>query len=255
MRHVPINTSFQTELPAASTMPLTTNDAIIIFAKTPEPGAVKTRLAPMLGEERAARLYAAFIQDTLAACEVVEVDLRLYTAGAPNSFPNELIPPGATLHGQEGDGLGARMERAFSATFGEGYERAVIVGTDYPMLGPAVIRQAFEILGAEGGRKVPIGPSADGGYYMLGLSSPFPDIFEMTYSHPDVAADTIRRINRGGRVPVLLPKGYDIDRPRDLRRLIGDLRSDSERAPRSFHALEELGLLRDAPAEIEFSTD
>lgn len=219
-------------------MSLTDRDAILVFAKPPEPGRVKTRLQPVLSPEQAAGLYRAFLQDTVAAAGRLPVDLRVYVAGDTEMFPTDLLPAKATVHRQQGVGLGARMSRAFSETFSAGYERAIIIGTDCPMLSASVLEQAFTALDRNSGTNVPIGLSDDGGYYLLGLSAPCAAIFEMTYSHSDVAAETLQAIVRTGRLPVLLPAAYDVDRPGDLRRLAGDLTSNPERAPHSRRALQ-----------------
>lgn len=229
--------------------------AIIVFAKSPVPGDVKTRLQPVLSEDEAAELYTALILDTTDACRRLDVDLRLYVGGEVASFPEGLVPRRASVHRQQGEGLGARMAHAFSETLGGGCERAVIVGTDYPTLRASVLRQAFRTLGPGNDRYVPIGLSEDGGYYLLGLSEPFPSIFEMSYSHDQVAAQTLRTIVRGGHVPVLLPTARDIDRPEDLRRLAVELRERPDRAPHSYRALTRLGWIETERSEIEFSTD
>jgi rSAM/selenodomain-associated transferase 1 len=236
-------------------MPVTDRDALIIFAKPPVPGTVKTRLEPVLSKVQAAELYTAFMRDTFATAARLPVKIRVYVAASAREFPGEFLPEGATLHEQAGEDLGHRMAHAFSETFSAGFERVVIVGTDYPTLPAPVIAQAFRALDSDDGTNVPLGPSDDGGYYLLGLSEPCADIFEMAYSHPRVTAQTLRRIVRTGRLPVLLPVAYDVDHPEDLNRLADELTDAPDRAPYSHRALRAIGVL-DAGREItEFSTD
>lgn len=212
-------------------------DGLIAFAKAPRPGRVKTRLARVIGEEEAARLYRAFLEDSLSAYAGLDVGLRLYVVPPVSGFPRELVPAGASLHEQVGDGLGPRMQRAFEETFEAGHRRAVIVGTDHPSLSPAHLRQAYEGLRREG--RVVIGPSRDGGYYLLGMRRTYPELFGGSYSHSGVLRQALERIVRTGALPVILPAWYDVDRPDELARLRKDLEAEPRRAPRTRTLIEE----------------
>lgn len=212
--------------------------ALIVFAKPPVAGQVKTRMTNLLSEDEAARLYEAFLRDALAQHAALGADVRLYhTAGV---WPERLTPAGASLHAQCGDGLGARMKNAFAETFAAGYRRVLIVGTDHPTLPAVFVEQGFAAL--KGEQSVCLGPSADGGYYLLGLRRPFPSLFEeMTYSHARVFEETLARAARAGAVPTVLPEWYDVDTPADLRRLAADLDGSAPaRAPHTRCALRRL---------------
>lgn len=230
--------------------------ALIVFAKPPVAGAVKTRLVPPLSEDNAARLYAAFVEDSLQSYAALNADTRLYMAGeragaadpnssvARNDVPGLELPTGIQVFSQAGCGLGARMSRAFDETFRAGYSRAVIVGTDHPTLPMAYLQRAFDALDREGA--VVIGPAEDGGYYLLGMNEPHPELFrDMTYSHARVFEETMRRLGDAAGSATMLPSWYDVDRPGELTRLASDLENAPDRAPRTRAVLSELSRQED----------
>jgi hypothetical protein len=195
--------------------------ALIVFAKPPTPGNVKTRLVSELSARDAAALYRAFLDDALEQYAALSFDVRLYMA-EPEDGDAGLDVLGSHHFEQEGSGLGERMHRAFAGTFGEGYDRAVIVGTDHPTLPTAFIEQAFDLLTAP--QSIVIGPADDGGYYLLGMNDPRPEVFrEMTYSHDRVFDETLDRALASGAFVSILPQWYDVDTPADLRRLAAEL--------------------------------
>jgi len=216
-------------------------DALIVFAKPPTPGRVKTRLTPVLSEEAAAALYAAFLKDALLQCVPLMADVRLYlgdAAPAVEAWAQE--ETGADVHHQHGPDLGKRMARAFVESFAAGYERLVVIGTDHPTLPTPFIAQAFERLDTP--RAVTLGPSTDGGYYLLGMNDYFPELFhEMTYSHGEVFNETLARAHDAGAQVTILPSWYDVDDPADLQRLREDLASQPPAvAPHTRAQLEAL---------------
>lgn len=213
--------------------------ALIVFAKMPEPGRVKTRLVPPLSHEEAARLYAAFLADALVQYATLVADVRLYLAPPlPTTRPG-FVPPEVSLHAQQGDGLGARMKRAFVETFAAGYDRAVVIGTDHPTLPTAFITAAFEALAVP--RAVCLGPSDDGGYYLLGTNDFFPQLFDgMRYSHDRVFAQTLDRAAATDAALTILPPWYDVDDAASLRRLLGDLDDGAIPVPHTRRVLASL---------------
>ncbi|GIV62393.1 MAG: hypothetical protein KatS3mg044_1259 [Rhodothermaceae bacterium] len=217
-----------------------TKDALIVFARVPEPGRVKTRLIPYLTAEEAADLYAAFLRDALDQYLALGVAVRLYLAPPEGAMLPGWIPPAVDRFEQRGEDLGARMRRAFLETFVAGYERVVIIGTDHPTLPTAFIAQAFAAL--ETPRTVVLGPSEDGGYYLLGMNEFYPEAFhEMTYSHDRVFVDTLARLAETPAVPVILPPWYDVDTPEALRRLRDDLDTSAEGCLHTRRVLARLG--------------
>ena len=160
--------------------------------------------------------------------------MRLYLAGEPG----DLAPPGVAVHPQRGAGLGERMLRAFVETFAAGHDRAIVVGTDHPTLPDAFFGLAFEAL--DDPLTAVLGPSDDGGYYLLGLNDIVPDLFDMAYSHPDVFSDTLDRVMEVDLTPVVLSEHYDVDDGRALRRLVREWRDGAEVGRRTAGMLQTL---------------
>lgn len=205
---------------------------VAIFARPPRPGSTKTRLAPALGEEGAAALYRAFLADTVARCASVDaLEPSLWCAGDPDA--PELVTLAGTLprRRQDGGDLGARMAGVLEALVGAA-GRALIVGSDAPTLPAGYLRAAAEAL--ERGVDAVLGPTADGGYYLVGARDRVPPLFDgVRWSSPHTLADTLAR-GRRARVDLrLLPPWYDVDTPRDLRLLRAHLAVAPAAAPRT----------------------
>jgi len=222
---------------------------LLIFAKSPEPGSVKTRLAgeaSCLTPEEAAEIYTAFLADAvdqytaLAASTSLNLDLRLCWSG-PASSGRPFTRDGIQQVQQRGQNLGERMWNAFEQAFTDGYRRVVVIGTDHPTLPDSRIQEAFDTLDLPD--RVVIGPSEDGGYYLLGMNRPVPEVFaDMTYSHPHVFKNTLRRAAATGAQPVVLSSFYDVDTPSALRRMLSDLSSTDVRARRTREIAVDLRL-------------
>ena len=216
--------------------------ALVVFAKVPEPGRVKTRLCPPLTPDQAAALYDAFLRDALDRYAALAVApggpaVRLYLGGAARE-PAGLVPDGVGVFPQRGRGLGERMLRAFVETFAAGHDRAVVVGTDHPTLPDAFFGLAFDAL--RDPMTAVLGPSDDGGYYLLGLNEVAADLFDMDYSHPDVFDDTLERVMDNDLTPVVLPAHYDVDDGAALDRLVAEWRGGADVGRRTAAFLETL---------------
>ena len=216
--------------------------ALVVFAKVPEPGRVKTRLCPPLSPDEAAALYDAFLRDALDRYAALGAApggpaVRLYLGGAARE-PEGLVPDGVSVHPQRGRGLGERMLRAFVETFAAGHGRAVVVGTDHPTLPDAFFALAFEAL--DDPMTAVLGPSDDGGYYLLGLNEVTADLFDMDYSHPAVFDDTLDRVMDNDLTPVVLPAHYDVDDGAALDRLVAEWRGGAAVGPRTARVLQTL---------------
>lgn len=215
------------------------------FVKQPVTGQVKTRLGRSLGNETAAQLYEAILfdlRDRLAAIPNARRILA-YAPDAARGWAEKVArsvgdssdrsdvsdksrvadsSPFEIEQQIEGD-LGQKMETFFLRRFDEGTERVVIVGSDSPTLSAETISAAFELLTAN---DVVLGPTFDGGYYLIGLSRPAPELFrEIAWSTPAVFRQSVEAIATAGYRFGLLPAGYDVDEVQDLILLKNDLRA------------------------------
>jgi rSAM/selenodomain-associated transferase 1 len=195
---------------------------LIIFAKEPRPGQVKTRLSPPLSPEEAAQLYHNFLVDILEEMTRVP-EVRLAVAFSPPEaqvFFHGLAPPGTDLFPQEGADLGERMARAFARGFAAGFGPVLLRGGDIPDLPAALVSEAAEVLVA-GQDQVVLGPCPDGGYYLVGLSQPQPLLFQgPAWGSGTVLTDTLRLARELGLRVHLLPPWPDIDTYDNLRTFI-----------------------------------
>jgi len=207
--------------------------ALLVFAKAPKPGNVKTRLLPAVSPKEATDLHAACIVDTLRLSRGLRrVDVLWFTAGGPGHFRKlRKIQPGTTpaTFSQRGGNLGARLEHAFGKGFRAGYREIVVIGTDTPWMGSARLRAAFVALRAA---DVVIGPAEDGGYYLLGMNKPIPEVFrDIPWSTDGVLTATLKAISRAKLRVKLLPKDFDLDRPKDLQNARRLLKTKPRLAP------------------------
>lgn len=203
------------------------NDAstrIVVFAKAPVAGAVKTRLVPALGAERAARLHEALLRHTLTTvCTSVHA-VELWCDGDPrDAFFTQLrahFP--FTLHRQHGADLGARMAAAFAATLPRA-ERVLLIGSDCPSITTHDVHAAFAALRRY---DAVLGPATDGGYWSIGLRRVDTSLFEgITWGGHCVLRDTLTRLDGLDWRWHLLNAYPDIDRPDDLAQLPPSLRA------------------------------
>ncbi|MGD8207766.1 MAG: TIGR04282 family arsenosugar biosynthesis glycosyltransferase [Thiohalocapsa sp.] len=214
---------------------------ILLFAKAPVPGAVKTRLIPVLGPDGAARLQAELLRDTVArltSAGLAPVELWCAPTTGHPIFDELGAMTATTLHRQPEGDLGARLLHAAADALTRA-EKVVLIGCDCPELGPAYLHQALQAL-AHAEVDAVLGPAADGGYVLLGIRRAEPRLFsEIAWGGKRVADTTRARIDALGWRRVELPVLRDLDRPDDLawyrRRRMGraDARVDSGQTPRS----------------------
>ena len=191
--------------------------ALIVFLKHPEPGTVKTRLMPALGPVVAADLYRALSETVLEATVPGPGEYERLVFFAPPGAAEEVRAwlPGIRLLPQGGGDLGGRMSGAFARAFARGAERVAIIGTDSPAVSRATAVEALDALSAA---DVVLGPAEDGGYYLLALRRPQPELFEgVAWSTSSVLAETVARARKAGLSVRLLSPLSDIDTPEDLR--------------------------------------
>jgi len=198
---------------------------VIVFARAPEPGKVKTRLIPALGEAGAAALHRRLVMHSLRAAtdaRLGPVELWCAPDASDPFFLERERRLGLSLNSQgEGD-LGARMRCAFEAVLTRA-SRAILVGSDIPVLSAQYLRDAERAL--SGGDDVVIGPAEDGGYVLIGLSRCDAELFrEIPWGGPEVLAETRRRIAALRWRLSELPTLWDLDRLEDLERLPEEMR-------------------------------
>lgn len=210
------------------------DSALVVFAKPPVAGRVKTRLLGALSPSQAATVHRACLQDTLALLAGVPACSRwLMVAGSDHeahALGREMkLGAGWNVCAQFGRDLGARLERAMGRLFAAGMRRVVVVGTDAPWIGPQKLRQALRWLEAD---DVVIGPAADGGYYLVGARRPVGEMFRgIPWGSSQVMAATRRTLEKSRIRFRLLRHDFDLDRPADLARATEMLRGSPQRAP------------------------
>lgn len=198
------------------------NNLLMVFAKNPELGKVKTRLARTIGDQKALEIYLKLLEHTYAIANKTFADKAIFYSNKIEEFdildyykfPKFL---------QKGDDLGERMDRAFGEAFGQHYEKVVIIGSDCYDLTSDIVEDAFALLNDH---NVVIGPALDGGYYLLGMDRHYSHLFRgKKWSTPDVLLDTILDAKKLKLSYSLLPTLSDIDEEKDLgvlRRMIAD---------------------------------
>lgn len=198
-----------------------------IFAKYWEPGKVKTRLASSIGEVNAARIYEVFVAATIARLSSIESERLLAYSPADEkthlAFANANID-GWSLKPQTSGDLGQRMAAYFDQQFAAGADRVLLLGTDSPNVPLVEVQEAFEHLNTS---DVVLGPTEDGGYYLVGAKGQTPPIFEnIAWSTPKVLPATVECLKAANLSYATLDPWYDVDEIFDLHRLIEDLRDD-----------------------------
>jgi hypothetical protein len=202
--------------------------ALAIMAKAPRPGKVKTRLSPPLTLEESAALNISFLQDTAENISSVAADGRAaglvsYTPIGDESAFDGLLPSGFSLIPQRGDSFGERLLHAAQDILALGFASVCLIDSDSPTVPRAAFEQAVAELARPGDRLV-LGPSDDGGYYLIGLKHPHPEPFaRISWSTPAVFTQTCARARAAGLELIELPRWYDVDDPATLATLESEL--------------------------------
>ena len=226
--------------------------ALVVFAKAPIPGEVKTRLCPPLTPDEAATLHGTFVLDVLEQTRIAASTGagRASTSSTSNLAPRTSSLPfdrylacspasdhvffkimeerqAVQLMDQVGPDLGARMSHTFARLFDRGYKQVVIIGTDAPTLPQSIYQDAFTSLKDH---DLVLGPALDGGYYLIGLTRPVPELFAgIPWSTDQVLSRTQQKAGELGLAIGLLKEWHDIDTIDDLRWLIDDCVVDTKR--------------------------
>jgi len=205
---------------------------LAVMAKVPEPGKVKTRLCPPLTGEQARELYNCFLMDRIQLTTRLkeksdEISLALaFDPPAEQDFFQKLCPAWFDLIPQTGIDLGERLANLFASFFDKDFDQAVVMDSDSPTLPLEYLEESFEFLETS---DVVLGPSEDGGYYLIGLSQPQPDLFKnIAWSTPAVLEQTTMLAEKLRLKIHLLPTWYDVDTSQDLRKLRSEINNLSE---------------------------
>ncbi len=190
---------------------------LIVFAREPLPGEVKTRLAASLGDQRAAESYENMLSEVLQTSRCLsDVETVVFWACPEQSLLilAERYRCDSRIQCQ-GD-LGQRMQAAFEMMFADGCDVCCVIGSDAPDLPISYIREAYHLLGKEH-PDVIFGPSRDGGYYLLGLRQVWPKLFaNISWSSSEVLEQSLTAALDSGLSTALLPEWQDIDTIEDL---------------------------------------
>jgi rSAM/selenodomain-associated transferase 1 len=189
--------------------------ALVVMARYPRIGEVKTRLAREIGAERTYRLYRAFLQDIDARFAGGRRTL-VWAFHPPDADFAALISSGSRCLPQRGESLGARMWNCFRVLCGEGFERVIMIGADVPHVRDEWLDEADAQLGIA---DVVLGPSDDGGYYLVAMRASHDLFTDVAMSTERVLVDTLGKAAAAGLRVHLLPRGFDVDDGRDLVQL------------------------------------
>lgn len=194
---------------------------LILFVKSPEAEGVKSRLAAALGEQRARQLYRCFVEDLLDSLDRGNYSLRIFFYPLDQQqVLSRWLGSYRFYEPQSGGDLGQRMKQAFERCYSEGFEKAILMGSDLPDLPREIIDAGFAALRS---CDAVIGPSLDGGYYLIGIQAAafLPDLFSgIPWSTEGVLKSTRDILDQKGLKVTLLPPWRDIDTHEDLKALL-----------------------------------
>jgi rSAM/selenodomain-associated transferase 1 len=198
--------------------------AIVVFAREPVPGRVKTRLAEAIGGRAAARVYEILLDRTLSV--VTATDCTPVVSLADAAAPTWIDRLGVRWELQRGADLGSRMADAFERRFREDCERVVIVGSDCPQLHSRHLHEALDALESA---PIALGPARDGGYWLVAQRRPGIDLFSgVSWSSPDTLDTTRRRLEEIGATWHEIETLDDVDTNEDLQKTLSDPAVDPE---------------------------
>ncbi|MDD5669518.1 MAG: TIGR04282 family arsenosugar biosynthesis glycosyltransferase [Candidatus Omnitrophica bacterium] len=205
-------------------------DCLIVFAKEPQGGEVKTRLQSDLSQDTCVKLYKAFLKDTFKLVRAIQCFDMVLAYESSVSEPRYLktIARDFIFYKQKGRDLGEKMYDAFKYAKGLNYEKVIIIGSDSPNLPAMYIKDAFKQLDEN---DIVLGPSYDGGYYLIGLKEPCLEIFKrVQWSSKTTLEDTVKNARRLEKKAAFLNTWYDVDDLSGLSRLTRDLMKNKQAA-------------------------
>jgi uncharacterized protein len=233
--------------PATVALDAKNHCALSVMTKAPRAGRVKTRLVPPLTAEEAAQLNVSFLRDTgaaiQAACGRNAIGVGVYTPLGSESAYIDILPAEFQLLPQRGEGFGERLAFAVEDLCRCGFASVCLIDSDSPTVPGDIYAQAVQSLSQPGDRVV-LGPSDDGGYYLIGLKQNHCELFEeIDWSTERVFNQTQKRAEHLNLEVAVLPNGYDIDDRASLRRLateVLDNPAPADLAPHTRQFLSEL---------------
>lgn len=201
--------------------------AIILMTRIPIPGKTKTRLMEVLSPEECAEIHSCFLKDVFQVLGKLRIDIDVFVSYTPEGdfeILENIMPENTESFPQQGETLGERMKNAFKDVFEMGYSEVVLMGSDIPEIDLECIEEAFVQLGKN---DLCIGPTLDGGYYLIGMKALHEEIFseDMKWGCNTVLEGTFRQINSMGTSAGLAPKQRDIDTKDDFYYLMDKLES------------------------------
>lgn len=211
---------------------------LVIMAKAPKPGAVKTRLAPGLSPDTVTDFYCCLLDDTLAlARSLSDVEVAIMCPSPDVDELKQLAGNETSIVAQRGEGLAAGLTSVFAHFAESGRRRTIAFNSDSPHLPRSVLETSFETLAAH---DLVVGPTHDGGYYLVGAKASHPALFANDAMGTSSALEKLLSHARTLELSVgFAVPSYDIDVPDDLTRLAEELRLAPARAPRTAAWLRE----------------
>lgn len=223
-------------------MPPSRPPAVAVMAKAPGMSPVKSRLYSILTPAEATELYRCFLLDRLdavAGLPAVEA-MVAFTPPEAEGAMRGLAPRSLRLVAQRGRDLGERLSTLLTDLLADGHAGAIAIDSDSPTLPMGYVTEAAKIL-AQGQDDVVLGPCEDGGYYLIGLRAPQPQLFEgIPWSTDVVLAETLERAQSRGLSVHLLPTWFDIDTEADLSRLHRAMTADGHGSTRTYEYVQRL---------------
>ena len=228
--------------------------ALTVMAKAPRAGKVKTRLAPPLTSEQAAQINISFLKDTVENLAAVAAagsarGVISYTPVGDESLFDDILPADFSLVAQRGDGFGERLLHTAEDLLACGFSAVCLIDSDSPTVPTETFSRAVTAL-AQPGDRVVLGPSQDGGYYLIGLKQAHRAVFAgIHWSTATVYAETVEAVYKAGLELVVLPLWYDVDDAESLQVLKNELLDNNRpsfvstggyAAPHSRHSLEQM---------------
>ena len=201
--------------------------AIIVFTRVPVAGQTKTRLMPYFSPQECAGLHTCFLKDIAGQCQKTQADLYIcYTPDDKGAALKNIFGDDKIYFPQMGESLGERMYMAIQRVLAKDYGSCVLIGTDVPEIKQADLDYAFRLLDVH---DIVLGPTQDGGYYLVGMKKPVREVFEkQTYSHASVLENTAKATFEAGYTVGFARTLHDIDEKEDISKFRNRMRKTLE---------------------------